>query len=187
MPLCSAKSPPQAFYHRQKSRWTPWQDGAGQAKLEQEYRQRLAQNHTAGWAPDPRAAPNELLALCSHRERPFSTVRQVSWLAASRAPTLPLLRCSALPSNVRGAIEVCGCVVVDACPATMPACPGQVLLDTPAAVPRRHRLLVRLVDYQPRELAGMCHPAAACGLPGTLGRLGNVGRCCGWRSTFFQR
>ncbi|KAL4458165.1 hypothetical protein ABPG75_013030 [Micractinium tetrahymenae] len=107
----------QAFYHRQKSRWTPWQDEARQAELEGEYRQRLAANHTAGWAPDPRAAGGELLALCRHRDRPISTVRQV-------------------------------------------------LLDTPAATPRCYRLLVRLVDYQPRDPAEMCHPAAACGLPG---------------------
>lgn len=67
----------QAFYHRQKSRWTPWQDEARQAELEAEYQHRLAVNHTAGWAPDPRDAAGELLALCRHHEQPISTVRQV--------------------------------------------------------------------------------------------------------------
>lgn len=106
----------QAFYHRQKSRWTPWQDEARQAELEAEYQHRLAVNHTAGWAPDPRDAAGELLALCRHHEQPISTVRQV-------------------------------------------------LLDTPAATPRCYRLLVRLVDYLPKDMGEMCQTAAACGLP----------------------
>ncbi len=67
----------QAFYHRQKSRWTPWQDEARQAELEEEYRQRLAANHTAGWAPSPRDEASELLARSRHSQRPISTVRQV--------------------------------------------------------------------------------------------------------------
>ena len=42
----------------------------------------------------------------------------------------------------------------------------QVLLDTPAARPSCYRVLVRLLDYLPRDPAAMCHPASQCGLPG---------------------
>lgn len=74
---CAAAPPPaQAFFTR-SSRWTLWQAEAEQEALLQEYRQRLAENHVAGWAPDPRHAPGELLALSRHRDRPISSLRQV--------------------------------------------------------------------------------------------------------------
>lgn len=67
----------QAFFFR-NSRWAPWQhEMQPQQQFMDEYRERLGANHTAGWAPDPRAGATELLTLCSHRERPCSTLRQV--------------------------------------------------------------------------------------------------------------
>lgn len=53
-------------------------------------------------------------------------------------------------------------------PPPRPSRSRQVLLDTPAATPRCYRLLVRLVDYLPKDMGEMCQTAAACGLPGAL-------------------
>lgn len=74
----------------------------------------------SAWAPNPRDAPGELLALSrpvGHPDRAYSTLRQL-------------------------------------------------LLDTSAGVPRKYRVLARLVDYVPQHPAQMCHPAVAAGLPG---------------------
>jgi hypothetical protein len=65
--------PLQAYFHR-SSRWTPWQQEGAPQQLLDEYQQRLAANHVAGWAP---ASPDELLAVTSRRDQPYSTLRQV--------------------------------------------------------------------------------------------------------------
>lgn len=162
----------QAFYHRQKSRWTPWQDEARQAELEEEYRQRLAANHTAGWAPSPRDEASELLARSRHSQRPISTVRQVGQAGPDEHVLRPMLLCSGLVQPTCDAAMLCTRVPPCWCLFHRRALPApQVLLDTSAAAPRCYRLLVRLVDYQPRDPGEMCHPAAACGLPGTPGLL----------------
>lgn len=111
----------QAYFSR-NSRWTPWQhEQQPQMQFMEEYRERLSANLTAGWAPDPVAGHDELLAVCTHRECPYSTLRQV-------------------------------------------------LLDTPTARPRCYRVLVRLMDYSPRDPVAMCHTRTECGLPANSSR-----------------
>ncbi|KAI3435622.1 hypothetical protein D9Q98_001682 [Chlorella vulgaris] len=61
----------QAYFSR-NSRWTPWQhEQQPQMQFMEEYRERLSANLTAGWAPDPVAGHDELLAVCTHHADGF--------------------------------------------------------------------------------------------------------------------
>lgn len=69
----------QAFYHR-NSKWMVWEESA---ELMEEYEQRLAANHVAGWSPPAQA---DYLAISGHPRQPFTTLRQVLMETSFKQP-----------------------------------------------------------------------------------------------------
>eukprot|EP00887_Chlorella_sp_A99_P006187 scaffold3.g6187.t1 len=69
----------QAFYHR-NSKWMVWEESA---ELMEEYEQRLAANHVAGWSPPAQA---NYLAISGHPGQPFTTLRQVLMETSFKQP-----------------------------------------------------------------------------------------------------
>ena len=65
----------------------------------------------------------------------------------------------------------------------------QVLAEAGCGVPRKYRVLCRVLDYTPKEARLMCHTTEECGLGGPSGGLLREGACAvqGWHCALAGR